>query len=751
MLNLNDKITSAKNLFSGCTGISGQLWTDVFKRVPNLEYADSIFSKTSLDGVIRSYKDKSNLGMLDYIPNCLSFENMFSGSMVQYIDNNLFAYREGKPLKVANIKNMFSTCTMLQACEDTWSADLELKPLDSKTFFINLDNLTSTYPEGVFTGTGIKMQINTDEDGNTYLFHVKKKPLGNLSITSSLYDGVDLIGEIGKNVFGGITDEVGEYFIPNFQAIISPFGNNPINAEINLGECSEIFKRISDKLKTATGVFSNLKLIKNKTIPSDIFKDCSLLTNISEIFSNLEFDYGENEFEFPVKGLFDDCVSLQNISGILKNCYKNKIKLIGGQFKNCRLTDVSSAFNNSGIYGFVPYKLFYMAGSNGSIKQTINKMSGVFSSCYHLGYDKTRVLYEEITMNGIETNVQSSHIVAVEGKRLNFKLDKIDEKDDWCLDGYGAEGASDTFKNLEKVKECIAYDELQKECINAQNSTGNYKETFQNYLVPTDIFRYCSSDCDLSDILSDLSWNKKVLGTSEDGYDIIETKEEKEGCIGRLPMRLFEFLTNNTSLKNTLKNVNYEPFVGLISTLKKTERGIMYPPDLFKYNVELTDVSSCLSETEIPAGVDINPDLFVNNLKLKNISSLWQDCNWDGRMLNNSSYTNFYEYPQITWSMFDKNDKLSDCSSLFSKTNQEKGIGLRVINSTLFANNPQIANISNMFYGNLNMKGSVPLFKKSSYPFRNSVDGYIKNTTKAFIENFSELEQELIPEEWRES
>jgi hypothetical protein len=101
--------------------------------------------------------------------------------------------------------------------------------------------------------------------------------------------------------------------------------------------------------------------------------------------------------------------------------------------------------------------------------------------------------------------------------------------------------------------------------------------------------------------------------------------------------------------------------------------------------------------------------------------------------------------------MFDKNDKLSDCSSLFSKTNQEKGIGLRVINSTLFANNPQIANISNMFYGNLNMKGSVPLFKKSSYPFRNNVDGYIKNTTKAFIENLSELEQELIPEEWRES
>jgi hypothetical protein len=103
--------------------------------------------------------------------------------------------------------------------------------------------------------------------------------------------------------------------------------------------------------------------------------------------------------------------------------------------------------------------------------------------------------------------------------------------------------------------------------------------------------------------------------------------------------------------------------------------------------------------------------------------------------------------------MFDNNDKLSDCSSLFAKTNQEKGVGLRVIDSTLFSNNPQIANISNMFYGNINMKGSVPLFRKTSYPFRNSVDGYIKNTNKNNITNFDALaeDQALIPEEWRES
>ena len=36
----------------------------------------------------------------------------------------------------------------------------------------------------------------------------------------------------------------------------------------------------------------------------------------------------------------------------------------------------------------------------------------------------------------------------------------------------------------------------------------------------------------------------------------------------------------------------------------------MYPPDLFKFNTELTDIPNMFYNTVIPVGVDINSDLF---------------------------------------------------------------------------------------------------------------------------------------------
>lgn len=47
----------------------------------------------------------------------------------------------------------------------------------------------------------------------------------------------------------------------------------------------------------------------------------------------------------------------------------------------------------------------------------------------------------------------------------------------------------------------------------------------------------------------------------------------------------------------------------------------MYPPDLFKYNVALTNINGMFSLTTIPVGIDVNTNLFNNLGELRNVSS----------------------------------------------------------------------------------------------------------------------------------
>jgi len=69
------------------------------------------------------------------------------------------------------------------------------------------------------------------------------------------------------------------------------------------------------------------------------------------------------------------------------------------------------------------------------------------------------------------------------------------------------------------------------------------------------------------------------------------------------------------------RNTYFDPFYGLRGTSTNSLiRGLMYPIDLFKNNIELVNISDMFADTNIPIGVDINSDLFINNTKLRNIS-----------------------------------------------------------------------------------------------------------------------------------
>jgi len=123
---------------------------------------------------------------------------------------------------------MFSNCYDLESCQIVNLGNIVPNGmLKSKTFFTNLRNL-DTFPKGFFSGCKkVNMKIETETLSNgvefDYLFHwFNDINIG--TIDSSIYMGINLVGEIHDNVFGGIVDSIDNtWYIAKFTVIDSPF------------------------------------------------------------------------------------------------------------------------------------------------------------------------------------------------------------------------------------------------------------------------------------------------------------------------------------------------------------------------------------------------------------------------------------------------------------------------------------------------------------------------------------------------
>jgi hypothetical protein len=100
-----------------------------------------------------------------------------------------------------------------------------------------------------------------------------------------IYSGVNLIGVIHDNVFGGRLESDGEYSIAKFTVINSPFAGSGEQIRCDLSSMGEMFNNISNTLTQAKYVFKGIHFI-NSLIPNNIFRNCSKLTNIQGFFSN---------------------------------------------------------------------------------------------------------------------------------------------------------------------------------------------------------------------------------------------------------------------------------------------------------------------------------------------------------------------------------------------------------------------------------------------------------------------------------
>lgn len=802
MVRLTSNLTSLEGMFKSCSGIRGDLWYDIFRYCPNVNSIKEAFTDTSLTGIFFSREEQysqsndSTWGILDFLPKVTDAESAFQGTGIEWIDNNVFApivigdQKTYSPL--VKVDYMFRNCTLLQSCQNTRSLPVVEGTLQSKTFFTNLRNLVSTYPKGVFTGcSNIRMTINSD-DSATYLFHTITMPQQTLVLSDSLYSGIKLVGKLGPNVFGGISQTIQDgddtYYIPNFSSIQYPFQESGGELTVDLSQMGDMFQNITSTLRQAVGIFSGVKPSDDENaqkIPANIFRNCRLLNSIEAFFENMDLNNNKEVYEFPPtydgKGMFDDCVSLTNVKRLFSGCQNLKIKLVGEGFKNCALTDVSNMFENSGVFGMIPYRLFFMykEDSDGTkrISRTITNINNVFKGCWCLGYseDRTISIGETLIPNLMYTQ-WSDHIILNTGQKVSYKLDmsnlkksyNFDRNEDsgspdynpgeqafdiWYLDGYGYEGASSSEEGFEEFKSRIQdkylqYDLKQKEAI-VQQEKGRSEIGYQNYMIPTDYFRYCASNCTLSQAFTDLAYYENIKEfDAETGEYHVKQTTNIDGLTGRIPCKLFDSLVDNISLQGVFKNTNFCAFVNLNGST--FERGIKYPPNLFKYNSQLEDISQIFSGTKIEVGVDINLDLFSNNTKLKTISEAWSDCIFDNRAYIAEGVET--TYPQINFSeIFKNNTKISNASSLFAVTGGSwilNPTGLLLIEKSLLSTCYDMNNISGMFYYCKDMKGEVPEFSSATYLVLNVVSNYLTGCTKSNITNADNLESRLVPSDW---
>ena len=759
MSELPNTVTSLEGMFAGCSGIIGRINRGLLNKVPELVTLKDAFSGTGLYGAIESRKsdyskeDPTTWGFFDFVPKLSNLENAFSNTKLDAIDEFVF-----EPVKnsLMSIDYCFSNCYNLKTVLDTNDVTYQDSAFQTKTFFTQFTKLTNTlgFPVDVFAGCNhVKMQV-TEENGNTYLFHSIKNSEQTIVLTDTLYSGVQLIGYIGENTFGGINRNLGNYFIPKFTAINSPFKRCVgTGLKIKLDEVENLFQN-QERLYQLVEVFNNVICDEgHDIIPNRIFKNCTQLNSIHGLFSGFRLTNNNKEYEFPSQGMFDDCISLSNISNLFYGQTELKLKLTGGGFKNCQLQNVSKAFARSGLFGVIPYKLWYME-KNGNIQKTITDMSGTFDECVCLGYTKDRVINLNIPIsensNGERSFLDWSFGIPVQGKegsRMFYEMDQPENNDLWQMDGRPWVGIDNEY---------VQWDLKQQRAIEINNNASitRTKEGYQNYIIPCDYFRYCSKEANLNNSLRGINRRKTNLIVDEATQlyqvDKNNISEEIWGLVGRIPCKLFESLSDNTKIEGVFNNVYVHAFLNGCIVNGHMERGIKFPFDLFSNNYELTSVSNIFSGMTFEVGVDINSNLFENNPKLQNVSGAFSYCYFDSRdYLSDATITSGTNAQIPFEQLFAKNEIITDISNLFLCNPIQSNLlqGPIHMNYSLFTNKFEMQNISQCFANCSVMRGTVPEFQQVTHPFLISVSGYLENCNKELITNWANIEW-LVPNTW---
>lgn len=548
-------------------------------------------------------------------------------------------------------------------------------------------------------------------------------------------------------------------------------------------------------LRTTKNLFNGCNNLKIKLV-GEGFKNCQL-TNVSGMFQNSGlFDIIPYRLFFMEKiknGVRSINRTIENMQDIFKGCWNlgyssdRVIDTTSTLYDNFTVnwdhhivktqgTKISYKLNTSSMvktYNYERDENLYILYS--SIYRTDNKYT--YDGNTYTLYDVSGIIFYKLeagSYSQVDYDGFSLDVVYIKNEEiytlyvvptlyvLNPRYNPGEYAfDSWYLDGYGWENAiaQDPLlqSELEDQKQRLysdyfVYDDKQKSVLIHQTQYDRYKnDSYQNYIIPTDLFRYCSKNATLANILKDLNWFENIIETNDEtGEKSIKTTTNIEGLIGRIPSRLFESLVDNITFDSVFKDCRFDAFVGLNSYGSVFDRGIMFPPDLLKYNINLINIPSLFNNIIIPVGVDINTNLFYNLGNLKNVSQCFANCQFNKQRINIPA--ELYDiYPQINFTeLFKYNTRISTASSLFAVYINEKNInrGLLLIDSTLLSLSYNIVDISSMFYNNKLMYGNVPLFQSDMYPILTFVNNYLYEVKRSNVLNEGSLETRLRPIEW---
>ncbi len=338
-------LTNTNSMFAN-TSINGSITENLWEYLPDLLTCERMFENTELNYIDNDFfKGCTKLTNVDY---------MFNGckSLVAVVDADLDTTET--PL---HSKNFFIDLTSAnsQHSATTTSSNSTVK------------NPSYLYPFCVFKDTGIKMTVDVDDNGRPYLFHTvkdyreKTKTEGGMLLNNYLYDGIDLIYEpttvIGcSSLFEPGTR--GEYYVPYFASISSPFTECSI--KLDLSKVSGEYFLSNSYLKTLSAPFNGITLTGTL---SEFLNYNNSLTTINYLFQGVTSTFGDDIYEFTTD-FFAKCTSLISISNIFADC-TIPMKLCSNMFQNCsKLTNISQAFSNSRVLGAIPEKWLYGTNIN---------------------------------------------------------------------------------------------------------------------------------------------------------------------------------------------------------------------------------------------------------------------------------------------------------------------------------------------------------------------------------------------------
>lgn len=244
--------------------------------------------------------------------------------------------------------------------------------------------------------------------------------------------------------------------------------------------------------------------------------------------------------------------------------------------------------------------------------------------------------------------------------------------------------------------------------IEGSSSTGfkKYGAIFKNYLFPSDLFRYCSSNCSVISALANLGTNNTSSSTDN---------SKQQGLLrGRLQPQLFNNLTSTNSFESLFANcysiiTQYLPYTQDNTSLSYSY-GEMFPTDLFSTNKSITSIKNMFSYIRVPYNIKLPNNLLSSMSGLLSIEGLFDNSRWGGGDSNSFDQLNF---------IFNKNSlintsayllRMKDTSGInyIDRINDGCTLGIKYLDKDLFTItvHKNLKNASYMMYGNGNLGSS---------------------------------------------